>query len=619
LRAIAIAAVIFHHLGYTNFTGGYIGVDIFFVISGYLITGKILEKCRSNEFTITQFYIARSLRLLPALYLMLAVCLAFSIALLSPHDLIALSKSVIWTLFFSSNIHFGGIANYFNQVFNSYPLMHTWSLAIEEQFYIIAAPLLSAIFKRFKENSIYVIVVLATGSVILSQILLLHHPSASFFLPFSRGFELLIGAILVFRKNQIKFSPAYASLAGLTGATMIGTALFGFDKQTTFPGINAMLPCLGTALIIASSEINPSLVGKLLSWRPLVYIGSISYSLYLWHWPVQVLLHYPMPGQSTLESRLLALTLTCILGTLSYHCIEQKIRHRSWSAYKTFLIGIVATSSISLAAIFLIALDGMPGRFTKKSNTLFDSASDYNPSRDTCHGSGEKLTRYSSNCIFGAPNTKATIAVWGDSMASELAFAMGEKVRPAGRAVMQISSSSCPPSLDYLPPQRLLCASQNAETLAGLIHDTHIRQVALVANYQGYPEMERGRFLKGFAVAAHSLHKAGKQIILIYPIPNLPENAPRALGILTEQGKPVSEFGEDYAKYKHENAAFVAFLDQLGTAVDARSIHPDQYLCRQHLCHAYEEGWGVLFYDDTHLSLKGARRVLGKWKVTPPQ
>ena len=307
LRALAVLPVIFFHAGFKSFEGGFVGVDIFFVISGYLITKLILEDLYNNKFNLGNFYLRRARRLLPALFFVILTTIPFSIFLMSNDQLIYYSKQIFSVIFFISNFFFWKNSGYFDPESDLQPLLHTWSLAVEEQFYIFFPIFLILMFKYFKKKITTSLVIIALISLSLSQIggnfkynnLLGSFPffilpfdffwqagSANFYLPFGRAWELILGSMiaLVLRKKEIK-QKKNNNFLSITGFLLIIISIFFYSKDIQYPSIFTLLPCLGTALIIIYTE-KKTLLFKILTYKPIVFLGLVSYSLYLWHQPI---------------------------------------------------------------------------------------------------------------------------------------------------------------------------------------------------------------------------------------------------------------------------------------------------------------------------------------------
>ncbi len=283
LRAIAVVPVILFHAGFSQFSGGYVGVDVFFVISGYLITSIIVSDLEKGSFSLLKFYERRARRILPALFLVIFCCLPFAWLWMSESKFNDFSGSIVDTVLFISNFYFWSNGGYFDPAADTRPLLHTWSLAVEEQFYILFPLLFSLIWIFGKTKAALLLLLIATFSLIICEIGWRYMPSANFYLLPSRAWELLAGALCAFVKPQI--SASIRNILSMLGLALIASAILLFDESTPFPSLLTLVPVIGTVLIILFG-VRGTIVATLLSWPIFVGIGLVSYSAYLWHQPV---------------------------------------------------------------------------------------------------------------------------------------------------------------------------------------------------------------------------------------------------------------------------------------------------------------------------------------------
>ena len=328
LRAVAVIAVVLFHFGVPGFSGGFVGVDVFFVISGYLITSIIWRQREASRFSFVEFWARRARRILPALFVMMAAVLAVGWFLMAPKDYEELGRSVRYQVMFVSNLLFMRQEGYFDAASDLKPLLHTWSLAVEEQFYFVFPLLLTLLCSRFKHwrLALFSLLLVSFG---LSVWAVAQHPEKAFFLLPMRAWELLAGAMLaVAPARQSRLTPGAAQGISLLGMGLILVAVFGYDNSTPFPGAAALLPVLGVVALIWANEHQSTWVGRVLSTRLMVGLGLISYSWYLWHWPVFVFGSYAGAQEfgPVLTGGLIALTL--ILGYLSWRFVETPFRER---------------------------------------------------------------------------------------------------------------------------------------------------------------------------------------------------------------------------------------------------------------------------------------------------
>ncbi|MFK7698791.1 acyltransferase family protein [Pseudomonas caspiana] len=349
LRAIAVIPVILFHAGFSFFCGGFVGVDIFFVISGYLISSIIYQDLKQGRFSFVDFYERRSRRILPALYFVLLSTVPFSIAWLQASDLKDYFESLSAVSVFSSNILFWSESGYFDTAAELKPLLHTWSLAVEEQYYLLAPLLIYCIWRSRK--SLYVAFsLLLFLSLIGAEWASAQSPSAGFFLLPTRAWELLIGglcAVYLSSPNQRGVSMRWREAGALLGLILIGVATFTFSKDTPFPGLYALVPTLGAALIILCAE--NTIVGRLLAAKYLVGVGLISYSAYLWHQPLFSFARHRSMNEPSQAVFIGFIGLSMFLAYLSWRYVEAPFRARG---------------NISRSWIFIMAAVGLVGIFT---------------------------------------------------------------------------------------------------------------------------------------------------------------------------------------------------------------------------------------------------------------
>ena len=365
LRAIALIPVVLFHAGFEWFSGGYVGVDVFFVISGYLITSIILQEKEVGNFSFTYFYERRTRRILPALFFIMLLCIPFAWILLLPHELIDFGKSLMATSLFSSNILFWLESDYFAADAELIPLIHTWSLAIEEQFYLFFPLIMIFFWVIGKRHLFWILSIIAIVSFTLTEWGWRHFPEANFYLIPSRAWELMIGALIALYLSQNKQAQGtIGELGSILGLSLILLAVFFLDKTHPFPSIYALSPVIGTALVILFTH-RETLVYRLLSGKVLIFIGLISYSAYLWHQPLFVfsrlfLIEEPKPWLMGLLS-----ILTLVLAYFSWRFIEAPFRdNRRFTQKQVFLFGFLGSLFFIVIGATLIIIDGAAFRFS---------------------------------------------------------------------------------------------------------------------------------------------------------------------------------------------------------------------------------------------------------------
>lgn len=350
LRALAVVPVVLYHAGATGFGGGYVGVDVFFVISGYLISLIIFAEMQRNDFSLLGFYERRARRILPALFTMLLLVSPVAWLVMMPHQLKDYGQSLVAVSFFSGNVLFWLESGYFELASELKPLLHTWSLAVEEQFYFVYPISVVLIWKLWRRALPVVLCLVVIASFVTAQRLAGISPDANFYLPFSRAWEMGLGALCawyVLRRDLP--TTRYSDLLALSGVLMIVGSIVLMTGDTPFPGIYAVPAVVGTSMVLLFASAT-SRVGRLLSWRPFVGIGLISYSLYLWHFPIFALARLWLndePGP-LLFTALIALSV--LLAYLSFHFVEAPFRNKRRVGRGAIFAGALIGSAAFVAA-----------------------------------------------------------------------------------------------------------------------------------------------------------------------------------------------------------------------------------------------------------------------------
>lgn len=370
LRAFAVLPVIFFHAGFTLFSGGYVGVDVFFVISGFLITTIIIEERRNARFSLVNFYERRARRILPALFFVMLVSLPFAWSLLSPADLREFAQSLVAIALFGSNFLFWSQSGYFDTAAELKPMLHTWSLAVEEQYYLLFPLLIIGAWRFGTRRLVILIAAIAGASLLLSEIQVRTYPNAAFFLLPARAWQLLTGSMAAFLvvywrgyPTLIRDNRIISEVLGAVGLLMILWATFRFNDLMPFPGFTAILPTLGTVLVLLFSS-SSTLVGRLLGFAPLVGIGLISYSAYLWHQPIFAFTRHALAYEVPALTMLGLSALTLVLAYLSWRYIEKPFRARN---------AIDRTRIFAFSTVGIIAFIGLGvgGHFGSDALTQF--------------------------------------------------------------------------------------------------------------------------------------------------------------------------------------------------------------------------------------------------------
>lgn len=440
LRAISVLAVVLYHFG-LGIPGGFVGVDVFFVISGYLITSIIVREIEGGSFSIRNFWARRIRRILPAISLVVASSLIAGIFVLRPDALVSLAKSSLAQTFIVSNVYFWKEAGYFTSASEYEPLLHTWSLSVEEQFYLFLPPGLLLVVKFFKRSIAPILFLAILFSLGLSIYGVFRHPEATFYLLPTRAWELLSGSFVALAFQRPVISRLTADILSAAGLLMIMVPMFLYSNETTFPGLSAVPPVLGAVLFIVANSTTKSLVGRILSFRPLVFFGLISYSLYLWHWPV-ISFSRHMLMETGVWVNFLLIALTLVLSILSWRFVETPLRHgaRLGGSGRAFLFASITSSMLLAASGCLIAGKGFTNRFDANTLEIMQDA-------DWTGTEYKEISADSIGSIRFGNQLEATpdYVLWGDSHAMVLGEAFDTLSSYLGLHGMALITPACPP------------------------------------------------------------------------------------------------------------------------------------------------------------------------------
>lgn len=643
LRAVAIIPVLLFHAGFQAFGGGFIGVDVFFVISGYLITGIIFSEIQAGTYSIWKFYERRARRILPALFAMCLVCLVPAWMWMLPEEFESFSTSLLSVIGFGSNFFFWSETGYFDTAGALKPLLHTWSLAVEEQFYIIL-PLVLWLLRRWTAIRIAgVIAILCLASLGLAQYWSIIDPDANFFLLPTRFWELGIGALiaLLWQSRALPIPWLSEALAMLGLAAIISAAL-AFDAATPTPSAYTLLPVLGTALIIMFAR-RTTLVGRLLSLRPLVAVGLISYSLYLWHQPLFAFARIRLVDGVSDGVNYAILIAAFPLAFLSWRYIEQPFRRRGL-AWTPQLKGLTIAPLIVLIGFGTLGLatGGLPSRLEDRVNELAAWSKDKNRLADKCHASPLRSIPLTEACDYGTPEPHR-VALLGDSHANQLAPLMARELEAQGTGMVQMTFAGCLPAPGYyrsdrqddcdrfnVEVQNHLIAHPEIDTvilnarwtakLVGTSFDNGEGPIADTATATAIPIGEPLSFASSpdriaamgaiYRNAVQALLDAGKKVVLIYPEPEAGWDVPTYLARKALYGQPAPEtLTTSYQRFKDWNRPTYEQFDLLADQPNLLRVKPEDVFCNAPLkdrC-VNEKNGKLLYFDDDHFSTVGAR------------
>lgn len=449
LRALAVLAVVIFHIDRTLLPGGYIGVDIFFVISGYLIMGFIWRDLSSNSFSLSEFYSKRVYRLFPALFVTVAATSIAAAFILLPTEYGTFFKSLVSTLFYYSNFFFYTQADYFNDAMEYAPLLHTWSLSVEEQFYLLFPLLLIFIYKKFRPQVVWILLAVAILSLILSEATLRYDAAFSFFASPSRFFQFIAGGMIAIGVSRNRFPAILNMLLAVAGLILIVLSFVYYNKYTLFPGIHALLPTAGTALLLFAGMADNGM-SRFMGNSVFKLIGNASYSIYLWHWPVIVFYKLKVSPNLSRTEEVTLLAVSLILGYLSWKFIETRTRRKRFTKSGKGLIALVFGTSMTLIVFVAGVLYTVPKLFEQSHSKAYRYL-DYHADNfrvGECFLSTQyndmKFYNKEKCIVFNAD--KKNYLLLGDSHAAHFYSAL-EAEKHSDESVSQATASGCPPVL----------------------------------------------------------------------------------------------------------------------------------------------------------------------------
>jgi peptidoglycan/LPS O-acetylase OafA/YrhL len=648
LRAIAVLLVVIFHAFPKALPGGFVGVDVFFVISGFLITELIAREAVTQQFSLLRFYGRRARRIFPALFVVLAACLAAGWVLLLPIDYRELGFDTVWSAAFAANIAFYLQTGYFDAAAELQPLLHLWSLGIEEQFYLLW-PLLLVAAARYKMMWQAALIVLA-ASFLCNIALVGAAPAAAFYLPFSRAWELAIGALLAlapYRPRSLsvrwgnRLHAVYAlhrsrvcNAAALLGLILLLFAAALIDGERPFPGWWALMPTTATALMIFAGP-DAAINRILLSHRTLVAIGLISYPLYLWHWPLLVFTRIARFGsEPTILMKLALIAASFALAAITYRWIERPFRFGVPSRWKPIgaTAGLMAAASLGL---LVWASAGLPARYPDGLQALlrdFEAEAMLAYRSGTCFLSDtQDAASFSDGCVDAEPAAAPLVMLWGDSYAAHLFPGLAEQQRKLRNfRLADYTASGCPPVVRFSSTRRANCADINDHVLdrvEALKPDT----IILAGRWSLYDGSEGWGLIEAAQVhdTIAALKNSGvKRIVVIgqFPIWTLPPQKiltrDYQIGLLTLSANAASTLPRDGASHLDRAAlATEAHTQKLWSTSGVTFISPRATLCRNDRClllapgrahepmawdHGHLTAAGSVYFVETH-----ARQLLG--------
>lgn len=627
LRAVAVLAVLAFHWGLPGVSGGFLGVDVFFVISGFLITSLIRNDLDAGTFTLIGFWERRIRRIAPALLVMMAVALAAGAYFLFAPDLRQLGAQAVTQSLFSSNFLFAAQSGYFDQESLSKPLLHTWSLAVEEQYYLLFPLLLIGLFSAAsRRKSVWGLAAIFMLSYVACVWGSLYYPFETFYLLPFRAWELLLGALVTYAP-QPRLSFFERQGIALVALLWLVASFFLFG-DTTHVWATMALPCVATALLLwlGRGTKEETFAAKILGWTPAVGIGLISYSLYLWHWPIYVYATYANGGFEVSPIGLLAVAAgSFAVAALSWKFVETPIRTRQIlsSSRRLFRAVGLTAGAILVAGFLLYGMDGMPQRFSVQVNRYAAAIDEMGSHRDQCYQLSPEQIRRQGPCLIGNKDLgPADFLAVGDSFADSLFPVLEEEAQGRGRSGLFASYNSCPPLRDIYRPDHQKsfdCRGFN-QAVAESAQRAGVKRVLLIARWQEYADTyylsdrsdsfprqteARRKLLRDKVLDTVSYWRnLGVEVWIVKAPPSYVLNIPRLLASQerTERGVPA---GATLSEHRQENA-FVEEVFAEAQKQGARLIDPADILCPEEGACLLASNGASLYRDSHHLSRDGA-------------
>lgn len=603
LRAVAVLPILLFHSGVSALAGGFVGVDIFFVISGFLITSIIARSLRRGDFTLAGFYRRRVVRIFPALFAMLAIVLGVGATILLPGEFERLAHSTVAALGFASNIYFWRISDYFAPSAELMPLLHTWSLGVEEQFYIFYPLALILVARWLRGRFALAIAAAGAASFAIGVVVAAGSPVAAFYLLPVRAWELLLGAIIAVTPLSQSFTLRWRTLLAGAGALLVLAAIVLIRAGPTFPIPSAILPTLGAAMLLAFGE--GTFIGRALSWGPARYIGKISYSVYLWHWPV--IAFYRIETGLELDAlETVALTLASLVaGALSYHVVERPFMDRYRKRGRSGPIVAAGGTAIAAAigAVALLAttapawrdIDPEVARIAAYDDYIDRPDYQYQFRRGPCfRGEAQAALAFDPGHCLALSNSRPNVVVLGDSYAAQYWRAVALRLPDSN--VIQATASGCRPLLGTGGETR--CREMVDYVLGPLLDTGRVSTVVLAGRW--LPED-----LPAIAPTVRHLQSGGARVIMIGATVEYQGNFPAILARSIARGDPAL-----IDRWRAPgNAALDRKLESIVAPTGATYVSPLRILCPR-ACRWTTADGGPMQFDYGHLTLPGSRYVV---------
>lgn len=616
LRAIAVLSVMLFHAGFGYLRSGYLGVDIFFVISGYLITSILLNDLSNQQFSLLKFYERRARRILPALTLVLVITSIVAWFWLLPHELIDFGKSLFSASLFHANFYFAGASSYFAPAAEQLPLLHTWSLAVEEQFYFVF-PVLLCVFWQYARTFIkpvcVVIAVVSFGYFVLK----LPTDNTYYYMPHLRAWELLLGVIAAV-SLQNKTTPAASFKQDIW--PMLGLGLIGLAFTLKLPvSWGTLLACLGCFLVILHGQ-SKGLFNFLLASPALVLVGLISYSAYLWHFPVFAFARLQFGYNDGADWGYGLIALCLLLAWLSWKWVEQPFRNKAFLSHRQlFAISVISIAALAGAGMFLQADSGQQER------TVMQGIKHYGAIRAQ-RGWGEKFCNShlmksrlgETVCVIGDTEQAPMGVLWGDSLAGSMVYGLNEVLKQKKIAFITVISDACPPIEGLHHPKHYCNPTRHVETIDNFINNPNMHYLIWIGDYIGGMNhigtpVKIGDTLTSPALVQQSmistlqrLSQHNKQVVLVKTPPKMVRSVPEFY-MRKKINRSTGELAISVDDYRRFVAPIAPVVDAVPANVSVLDM--EKYFCDTRYCYARNRKDELLFVDTNHFTHKKSLQI----------
>lgn len=604
LRAIAVLGVVLFHFGADWLPGGFIGVDVFFVISGFLIAKSIYADLDAGNFSILGFYERRMRRIAPAFFVVTALTSVCAFLIFFPNQLMTYGRSLIWAVLAFGNVYSYLRTDYFGPAAEETPLLHYWSLGVEEQFYFLFPALILLCARFFPKARGQVVLGLLVASLAACEMIRPLNPAAAFYLLPFRAFELLIGAALALPGLWFPQGRRAGGVAVAAGFALILAGMLAITAHAPFPGMLALVPCLGTALAIWGGERTDSLPARLLGLRPLVFFGAISYSLYLVHWPILVFARLLLPELPAPAFLLGGVAVSTLLGWLSWRLVEQPVRLNRHLFSRGRVYGGAAAGGALLIAFGTLASDtrGFPGRLDPEIQRVL-AFSRY-PFRDvvrdgTCFINNRRpRPRPTPECL---PESHPSLVLWGSSHVAQFIGALEPIARAHGYAVGQITGAACMPLVQTSVSP--MCDTLNRFAFDWLLE--HKPTVVVIGGDALFSPEQFRQLDSDFA----RLHAAGIRVVMLGPVPYYRRPPPELLAERMYRGNPSTRADDDLSDDIRRSDRLMA--EHFAANPDVEFVSILGTMCPDMNCPMMIDGTPLEF-DHTHFTREGVAYYGGK-------